>query len=784
MVTTKKFFSALVLFLCTALGAQAQKTVSGRVLNQDSVALQQATVLLYLANDSTPLRVVSTDQWGMFRFQADTARYVLQVLHMGYVPYERALSVHGTDRQTYIGDILLKESVKSLGEVSVSGEMERTVVRMEDDKEVYTLSSRVKRNAASAFMALADVPGIDVNPINNDASVRGSEGATQIMVNNIRRDKYYVQTIDPKTIERIEVSRFPSMRYLSRGVGALINIVTKEPVRGYSGNLSLTQDPLLQFGTQNASFTGVYEKWTYSLYGSHFYFDEDNRESYTLRKTRQGEQWNRMERQSYGDGTFNMVNPYVGMNIDYTPSDRSYSSLSLSYTYSNQRTGATYQTQEEQAGNIHDYFAAQNDENPYYSTKAGFYHQTTWNKIHTLSIDADYQWINTKSTLDYREMETENGAPFNRLNQYEDNENMSADVQVNMEHKWKPVTLGEGYRFSWKRNDAYKRINQDVTDLLYQEWRNSLYVDLSGKFHPKWFYRAGATMDIAKTAILGRSNVYADVMPSASLRYILSPQQFISASYARSRRVPGMSMLNPTPVTVDSVRIYQGDPDLLPVYTHSTTLGFYSYVKKLYLYLTLGYRWGNSFSSLSKVNDEGINIITYGRASSWKSPRGSIDIAWFINSWLKLGIYATASYSMYEDDYEEQFNKNLWRTSLMPYGTINAKRFYASFRFPVTFKQRTFTGYTRNVSESSLNMSYRLTDSWMLLLECRYFEPLTYRGETDIDGYYEYYRKDMGRSFRAMLGVSYSFRKGKSSKNKQRKVRTFESSSESTVRSY
>ena len=162
--------------------------MSGRVLNQDSVALQQATVLLYLANDSTPLRVVSTDQWGMFRFQTDTARYVLQVLHMGYVPYERELSVRGTDQQTYIGDILLKESVKSL----------------EDDKEVYTLSSRVKRNAASAFMALADVPGIDVNLINNDVSVRGTEGSTQIMVNNIRRSKEYVQTIDPKTIERID----------------------------------------------------------------------------------------------------------------------------------------------------------------------------------------------------------------------------------------------------------------------------------------------------------------------------------------------------------------------------------------------------------------------------------------------------------------------------------------------------------------------------------------------------------------------------------------------------
>ena len=115
MMTMRKYISILLLFLCT-VGTQAQKTVSGRVLNQDSVALQQATVLLYLVNDSTPLRVVSTDQWGMFRFQADTARYVLQVLHMGYVPYEHALSVRGADQQTYIGDILLKESVKSLGE--------------------------------------------------------------------------------------------------------------------------------------------------------------------------------------------------------------------------------------------------------------------------------------------------------------------------------------------------------------------------------------------------------------------------------------------------------------------------------------------------------------------------------------------------------------------------------------------------------------------------------------------------------------------------------------------
>ena len=783
MVTPKNFFSILVLFLCTALGTQAQKTVSGRVLNQDSVALQQATVLLYLANDSTPLRVVSTDQWGMFRFQADTARYVLQVLHMGYVPYERALSVRGADQQTYIGDILLKESVKSLGEVSVSGEVERTVVRMEDDKEVYTLSSRVKRNAASAFMALADVPGIDVNPINNDASVRGSEGATQIMVNNIRRDKYYVQTIDPKTIERIEVSRFPSMRHLSRGVGALINIVTKEPVRGYSGNLSFTQDPLLEFGTQNANFTGVYEKWTYSLYGSNFYFDEENRESHTLRKTRQGEQWNRMERRS-DDGTANMVCPSIGTSIDYVPSARSYSSLSLSYTYTSERAKNTFRVQEEQAGEVHDYFAMLKEERPYHTAKADFYHQTTWNKIHTLSVDANYLWTYIKPENYYWEMATENSEPFNQVNQYEDNDNMSADVQVNMEHKWKPVTLGEGYRFSWKRNDAYKRINQDITDLLYQEWRNSLYVDLSGKFHPKWFYRAGATMDIAKTAILGRSNVYADVMPSASLRYTLSPRQYISASYARSRRVPGMSMLNPTPITTDSVRVYQGNPDLLPVYSHSTTLGFYSYVKKLYLYLTLGYGWGNSFSSLSKVNDEGINTITYGRASGWKAPNGSIDIAWFINSWLKLGVFATASYSMYQDDYEEQFNKNLWSTSVMPYGTINTKRFYASFRFPVKIKQRTLTGYTKKTKESSLNMSYRLTDSWMLLLQCRYLQPLTFETETNIDGYYENYGNDTGRFLRVILGVKYSFRKGKSSRNRQRKVRTFESSSESSVGNY
>ena len=52
MMTMRKYISILLLFLCT-VGTQAQKTVSGRVLNQDSVALQQATVLLYLANDST-----------------------------------------------------------------------------------------------------------------------------------------------------------------------------------------------------------------------------------------------------------------------------------------------------------------------------------------------------------------------------------------------------------------------------------------------------------------------------------------------------------------------------------------------------------------------------------------------------------------------------------------------------------------------------------------------------------------------------------------------------------
>ena len=36
MMTMRKYISILLLFLCT-VGTQAQKTVSGRVLNQDSV---------------------------------------------------------------------------------------------------------------------------------------------------------------------------------------------------------------------------------------------------------------------------------------------------------------------------------------------------------------------------------------------------------------------------------------------------------------------------------------------------------------------------------------------------------------------------------------------------------------------------------------------------------------------------------------------------------------------------------------------------------------------------
>lgn len=117
-----------------------------------------------------------------------------------------------------------------------------TVRRFADRRE-YRLTRRERERCSSALSALEFLPKIQVQ----DQSVSLTDGkAVKIMLNGIPSTPADLSVVAPENIVRIDYYTRPPLRYSNLGLGAVVNVVTREPKNG--GTLGLN--------TQNAVTTG------------------------------------------------------------------------------------------------------------------------------------------------------------------------------------------------------------------------------------------------------------------------------------------------------------------------------------------------------------------------------------------------------------------------------------------------------------------------------------------------------------------------------------------------
>ena len=114
-----KLLYLIVLFLLSGLSVFGQSlSISGKILNQSTQKpVQYASVALF-KQDSLLLKGVATDSTGRFHFFNLTPDdYILSVTYMGFEP--RKILVQNLSEPARV-DVLLNESVLSLGEVFIS----------------------------------------------------------------------------------------------------------------------------------------------------------------------------------------------------------------------------------------------------------------------------------------------------------------------------------------------------------------------------------------------------------------------------------------------------------------------------------------------------------------------------------------------------------------------------------------------------------------------------------------------------------------------------------------
>jgi hypothetical protein len=257
---------AAVLSVHFAAPAQEQNkySVSGSVIDESGA---EAVVNFYLAvrQDSVVVADAVTDESGGFSFNLPEGSYVLLGYYWGKLLTEVAINVsHSVELPPWKVNTVL-----NLSEVQVTAN--RKVIRREENKMVFDVQNMSAIESYKAVDIFKYIPLVNVTPDNvvtlgNSPATVFSDGRRL----TVEETSVYLQTLNAKDIEKIEVQQANDGTQQADVRGGIINIVTKSKRSGFDftshNNLSATNADNREITPSVNVFWG---KENYSLYAAY-----------------------------------------------------------------------------------------------------------------------------------------------------------------------------------------------------------------------------------------------------------------------------------------------------------------------------------------------------------------------------------------------------------------------------------------------------------------------------------------------------------------------------------
>ncbi|MDR1161040.1 MAG: outer membrane beta-barrel protein [Tannerellaceae bacterium] len=669
-----------------------------------------------------------------------------------------------------------------LSEVTVLGKQQTAKL----NRDIYRISPEIKRSSPDVFLALSSLPVLAVDDFNKTVSLRGASNSV-VLVNNIRRTKEYVQLIRPENIERIEVSHSPGARYTVNGVDGIINIITKYPTTGYNGFTNDEISTSSLYTRVEGGFNYVTENMVTSLVGSESLY-HDKRRDISLLRDANGVHTDKRNNGRY-DATYHI--PKLNVNWDYTLSPETFISLNANYSDFPKKTETPYDisrtSSDGQGINLFDALEKEDETNARYNTS--LYFQTAFTPQKTLNVDMDYSTSKGRTRYDYHEYNRATG-DVSGIHQVRRNKEQSANMQVNFRQEFAKIEWEEGVRFQWEDYQFHHESQTSTTD-RQQRTRGYAYLNATGSIGERFVYQSENIFDIANMKGQGEtSHTYKGFTPQIMLRYFLGDNQSVMFNYGLSHTYPDFSLLNPTPVYLDSSRITSGNPNLKPFFRQSYRLTYQltrPNVKNLFIRLAILYQLtNNNITRKEEADADGIYHISYLNAARHYNLQFQINAALnVINNWY-LYMEAWGRRLTFKDDYQLQFNKQYWEYFFSMGSQFRYKNFIFMYTYIPTFRTPTLTGFEKTETYSAVSARYRINRSLDVGLSFRDFAaPKTYKREAYTDTYNEIYTNTMTqRRNELYITINWYFQKGIQKQKKQKQTKEYENSIGIDTRNY
>ena len=235
----KILFFMVAMFAVMAMEAAV---VKGKIVDAGGSALDFVNVVVISKSDNGAVYGAISDEKGHFAVEGVPAGdYLLEIKFVGYQSIKRDVTIKSLSEEVKVGQIVLKEDSKLLGEVEVVGQASQ--MRFDIDKKVFNVDQNLAASGASASEMLQGIPSVDVDNEGN-VSLRNSS-SVEVWINGKpsglteENRAQILEQMPAGSIEAVEIITNPSAKFNPEGTAGIINLVMKKDRKaGYYGSVS------------------------------------------------------------------------------------------------------------------------------------------------------------------------------------------------------------------------------------------------------------------------------------------------------------------------------------------------------------------------------------------------------------------------------------------------------------------------------------------------------------------------------------------------------------------
>ncbi|PXX98729.1 hypothetical protein DF185_15210 [Marinifilum breve] len=540
------------------LHAEGKQMMYGVICDQkDHAPIAFATISLHHHADSSLITGTTSNQDGYFEIsKVKRGNYLLRISFIGY--HTRMLQIQFDNQSKCdLGTFPLRQESIHMQEALIVAE--RRKAQTSDRGTTFFMNKKIYNSSNSGVDILTHLPGVQVDLMKN-ISLEGSADI-KILVDGKERDMQYLEQLNAKQIDRVEIIRNPGARYDAHITG-VINVSLKKREEGMSGHIFSEIPTNAQEIFLDPTFGLNYNNRKLNLYTSYSgklrYFD-NSEENIKMVNTKQGLQ----TFYSILDLRQKNWKHNINMGADYYLDSQNQFSLYAFICPETQSFEGTANMELNTEG-INDVRDTRDrlEKNDYTLSHYSTYYKHLFDKKGSeIAFDLNYFRLRGENSILYDNQESTslNGVkPHNQFVGFRIDYTSRLTSKIKMDAGWK--------------SQLRDMKDRNSSEFRYQEDIHAAYLAFSYA-NKKWNASVGLRGEYAYTGLdFGEKKEETSFLPNVQLGWQFSKKQNLQLNYRRSLRRPHVYQLSPVATSIDPISVKRGNYDLIPASHHQFSL--------------------------------------------------------------------------------------------------------------------------------------------------------------------------------------------------------------------